>query len=364
MRPIVQIVPQLPPHEEGVGGIAVALAEALRKRGVPSRFVVPVPYGGGAVAAGLDALEIPPEPEALAEAVGDGPALLHYVGYGYHPRGVPRWLSSGLARSSAPLWTQFHEVWATGPPWRSSFWLAPRQRGIVRDLGDRSDRLSTSLDLYAAMVRSALSDPRRGVAVQPVLSGVGEPASPPLPYGAREPRLLVFGGPGLRARAYGEEASTIERAARALGLREIWDVGPGPVAPAALGDLTVRRLGLLSAPDIGALFAGSAAGFLAYPLDLLGKSSAFAAYAAHGMLPVCSGRAARHGEAVRSGLRSGDPAGPTLGTHYWDPRSTSDSPRDPSAIAAAARSWYEGHSAARQAEAIASWAQGADRLRR
>lgn len=348
---LIQIVPRLPPPDEGVGGIALALAAALARSGFPTRFVVPAPNGAAAQRAGLDVVEVSREPASLAAALeGAEHTILHYAGYGYHPRGVPRWLAEGLARTNGALWTQFHEVWATGPPWRSSFWLAPLQRRIVGSIGDRSARISTSLDLYARLVRSRLSDPRREIEIRPVISGIGE-TDKSLPFSRREPRLVLFGGPGVRRRAYAEVSDAIEAAARLLKLTEIWDIGPGDVSPISVGLLPVRRLGPLPASEVSAILAASAAGFLSYPLGLLGKSSVFAAYAAHGTLPICAGRPMAAAGAGRTG--------PMAEVHFWDASlPTTSRPLDPPGIAVAARTWYEGHSLARQAAAIADWANG------
>jgi hypothetical protein len=53
--------------------------------------------------------------------------LLHFSGYGYARRGLCRWLVDGLTRWKAAgaqrrVVTMFHEVYASGPIWRSSFW--------------------------------------------------------------------------------------------------------------------------------------------------------------------------------------------------------------------------------------------------
>ncbi len=347
MSTLIQIVPRLPPPAEGVGGIALAFAAELGRRGITSRFVVPAPHGAAAKRTGLDVVEISPEPAALLAALdGAERTILHYAGYGYHPRGVPRWLATGLALADGEVWTQFHEVWATGPPWRSSFWLLPLQRRIAGAIGDRSAQITTSLDLYARLLHSSLSGPHREIEVRPVISGVGEVAEP-LPFDRRAQRLVVFGGQGVRHRAYRLDSAAIATAAQALGLTEIWDLGPGEVAPRALEALPIRQLGALPASEVSALLADSAAGFLAYPLGFLGKSSVFAAYAAHGMLPVCIGRPIAAREASRTG--------PVAGVHFWDVGAPTPCPPG---IAVAARSWYEGHSLARQAAAIAEWANG------
>jgi hypothetical protein len=178
----------------------------------------------------------------------------------------------------------------------------------------------------------------------------------PLPFARRAPRLVLFGGPGVRGRAYRQHSAHIERTVRTLGLTEIWDIGPGEVAPPTLAGLPIRRLGALPAPEVSALLAGSAAGFLAYPLAFLGKSSVFAAYTAHGMLPICTGRPVATAEA--------SPTAPRAGAHFWDASASSPLPTDPAEIAAAARSWYEEHSLGTQAAEIAAWVRGsADAIR-
>jgi len=338
-----------------VGGTALALAQALAVRSIATRFIVPRPYGAQAHVAGLDVEEIPAEAGALrAELVAAGRrgerAFLHYANYGYQARGCPLWLAAGLHQAAeVPLWTHFHEVWATGPPSTSSFWLAPVQRRIAAAVARRSARISTGLPLYAGMIRRTLGAPEREIAIRPTVSAVGEPAEI-RPFPARNRRLAVFGGAGIRTRAYGEHAAEIAAACLALDLSEVWDVGPGTVAPESVGphggSIPVRRLGSLPAAEVSALLSETAAGFLAYPLGFLGKSSAFAAYAAHGVLAVCAGRAAPPG------------AVPAPGAHFWVPETGTRVAVDPTGladIAAAARSWYEGHSLVLQAAEIAGW---------
>src|SRR5688572_2399723 len=79
--------------------------------------------------------------------------VLHYVGYGYSPRGCPVWLLSKLekylAETNYALITIFHEIYATGPPWRSSFWLSPIQRWLAGKFLDMSRAAITCMPLYA-----------------------------------------------------------------------------------------------------------------------------------------------------------------------------------------------------------------------
>lgn len=307
---IVQVVPHLPPPFEGVGTYAAVLAEALAKLGIETRFLVPDRTA-----------------EGLRREIGDAETvLLHYAGYGYHRRGCPAWLVEGLARWRSPsgnrLVTVFHEVWATGPPWRSSFWLLPLQRRIAAALARRSGALATTLPVYADLLRPWAKE----VAVLPVFSTVGEPAAVP-GFGERARRVVVFGGAGVRGRTWGPFLPDLARTVRELGAEEILDVGPPVDVPDTVEGVPVRALGVLPPAEVSGLLLGSAAGFLAYPPKFLPKSTIFAAYCAHGVLPVCAWQDGRH---------------------YWTGEG------DPQATAAAAREWYGGHALALQAERFRS----------
>jgi hypothetical protein len=344
---LVQIVPSLARAGGGVGSYAACLARALHEcHAVATRFVAATvtadpepgaeltvaPRQAGGLAASLSRL-----------AAGDPTAvLLHYANYGYARRGCPTWLAQGLGRfrrqqDRVPVVTLFHEVYATGPPWRSSFWLWPLQRRLARQLARLSDAQATSLDLYADLLGRWVD--RKRVTVMPVFSTVGEPFEV-APLAEREPRLVVFGGSGARARAFGELRPGLARAVEAVGAEEVLEVGAPPAdLPAQVAGRPVRSLGFLPAEAVSALLGRVATGFVAYPPDFLAKSTIFAAYAAHGLVPVSAWRRpAGDGE-----LRRGE--------HYWTPDGGGPELGTPDfqAIASAAHAWYAGHSLARQA---------------
>ena len=319
---IVQIVPRRPPPPEGVGSYAEALASALREEsGIETRFVV--------------------RTEGLEEALDGSPVLLHYVGYGYHPRGCPRELVRRVTRlrldERARLVTFFHEVYATGPPWRSSFWLSGVQRRLSRTLAQASDAVATSLDLYAGLLKPWVQPAQ--VVELPVFSTVGEPASP-RPLDQRRRQLVVFGGSGVRARAFGEARDDLAAACSWLGIEEIVEVGPPIPVPRQVAGLPVRSAGTLPAAEVGELLSGSYAGFLAYPPRFLGKSTVFAAYCAHGVVPLCAWRR-RHGRdaavpcfVLDGSALPGAGEGVAAARHAW--------------------AWYRTHTLARQAQAFRS----------
>lgn len=295
---LIQIVPRLSPAPEGVGGYAAALAAELRDQlGIETRFAT-----GGALPAGST-------------------VLLHYANYGYQARGCPVSLVRGLLswkRSAAGrrLVIIFHEVYASGPPWRSSFWTSPLQRRLAAALARAGDGAVTSLELYAGLLKRLA--PGVEVHVSPVFSTVGEPERVPA-LSERSPTMVIFGGPGARERAYGEGQEALAAACRTWGIEEVLDIGPAlSSVPAHVESIPVQTLGPLPASEVSRLLLGSFAGFLAYPSGFLPKSTIFAAYCAHGLLPVHPGDTKDKGDAQ--------------------------------AAADAARKWYLGHSLARQAD--------------
>lgn len=349
---LTQVVPRLPPPPEGIGSYALSLAGALASHcAVESRFVLPVATARAADFGELPAATIEPHAAELEEALSDcdAPVLVHYANYGYERRGCPRWLLEGLTRWLAAgrdrrLVTFFHEVYASGPPWRSSFWLRPEQRRIAASMARASAVTSTSLELYAEMLRPWVE---RTPAVLPVFSTIGEPGEVPA-WEERPARLVVFGGRGARDAAFGPLAPELELACRRLGIEEVCDVGP-PLAslPDRLGPATVVRHGVLPAPEVSALLLAARAGYLAYPAHFLAKSTIFAAYAAHGVLAV---RGWPRRERLQAGLLGGELA---PGAHYWEP--AGGLLAGLGAIAAAARAWYARHRLEAQAKAFRDW---------
>ena len=322
---LIQVVPHAPVSTEGVGGYALALGAALaRDKGGASRW--------------LAAAALPERSaRALAAALaGESTVLLHYANYAYQRRGCPAWLIDGLKRwkreePGRRLVTVFHELYASGPPWRSSFWLSPRQRQLAARLLRRSDAAATSLDFYAGILHRWR--PTVPIAVAPVFSNVGEPAAV-TPLVSRPRRLFLFGGAGARRRAWHDLRRQLLAACDILGLEEVWDVGPAAGAPARLDTRPVRELGVLPAAEVSARLLEGYAGFVAYPAAFLGKSGIFAAYSAHGLLPVCA-------------WNGGGGAAPANGAPpHWNP--VQPVPPDLGALATAAHAWYEGHSLPRQ----------------
>jgi hypothetical protein len=353
MSEILQLVPTLPPPPEGVGTYALALADALAEHcGIASRFVVCDPGWRGAARGGRYAIESRQASDlvrAIETAQAGGATsivLAHYVGYGYAKRGCPVWLVDGLERwlgrdPNHRLVTLFHEVWATAPPWRSSFWLWPLQHRLVRRLARRSRALVTSLESSAAAITAL--HPQGEVSVLPIFSTVGEPESVP-ELRRRPARLVLFGGAGRRARAYGPLRPLLEAVCRACEVEEVVDVGPPVAASADLAGRPVRQLGVLPADEVSRVLLAARLGFVACPSHVLAKSTVFAAYAAHGLAPVCAWPGRRGDDEPTAGSAPFLPAREAPHGFGFERLET---------IAAAAHAWYRDHCLEHQAAAFA-----------
>ena len=229
--------------------------------------------------------------ETISAETNSRAMVLHFSGYGYQKRGVPLWLAQGLRIWSrrvgrVPLVTIFHELYATGRPWQSAFWVSPLQKQIAHSLLRLSFAAITPIERYS----KRLSEWRNGkaikIAAMPVYSNVGEPGCGPAPR-ARNATAIVFGLAGVEDRLFGIYRRDVERIIAALGIEKIFDVGPRfSSVPRTLGGVPVISKGVLSQADVSELLQRIRFGFVAYPLDYIGKSGVFAAYAAHGVVPI------------------------------------------------------------------------------
>jgi hypothetical protein len=212
--------------------------------------------------------------------------LLHFSGYGFEKRGIPLWLVRrirGLRTQFKAVGVVFHELFATGPPWGSAFWLSGVQQRIARELLLACDFwLTNREDAARWLLTQSKSTPHR---VLPVFSNVGEPDAVDT---ERRRRVVVFGSAGIRAQVYEWADGEIFRSAKRHGL-EIHDIGPampeGLLSQRMVHEGVVTH-GKLAAEQVSAALSEAAYGALAYPADYVSKSSIFAAYCAHAVCPI------------------------------------------------------------------------------
>ena len=289
---LAQVTPRYPPDISGVGDYSALLSACFREKGAPfATLVTSVAGDHTAQFEGVHYLA-PQDAEALANGLDQyDRVLLHFSGYGYARRGLCHWLVDGLAqwKAGAPerrLVTVFHEVYATGPIWRSSFWTAGPQKRIAKDLARLSDAgFMTSeggRDQLARLVPDLQAE------LLPVFSNMGEPDAPP-PLSDRSSRAIVFGGRGRREKVYAELAQTGDAVARSLrqaGVTEIIDIGPKVKLPEQIAGCPVRVLGPLSADEVSTALSDARIGLIDYPGHVFTKSGIAAAYFAHRLAVV------------------------------------------------------------------------------
>jgi Glycosyltransferase Family 4 len=299
-RTVIQVIPQRPAEPNGVADYALGLARALRSFGTDSVILAAAPSARARLShdewrtvhlPDRQAQSLADTIQSLGEATNAAAVFLHFSGYGYQMRGAPLWLLRGLRKwrrrgmPRIPLVTIFHELYATGWPWQSSYWLAPIQKRIARGILN----LSSGAITPTGHNRDWLRDCNRGradIACMPVFSNVGEPGKGSAPC-ARAATAVVFGLAGVENRIYGEFRRDVERALAALGVERILDIGPRLRSlPSGLGDIPIISKGALPRDSVSGLLQQAKFGFVAYPLDAIGKSGVFAAYAAHGVVPI------------------------------------------------------------------------------
>jgi hypothetical protein len=272
--------------------------------------------------------------------------VLHFSGYGYATRGVCFWLLEELRvlrahhGGSLKLVVVFHETFATGPPWRSAFWVSPLQERIAVRLASMADAVWTNTDEHARWLRPRMRDSAR-IVVRPVLSNVGEPRTL-LSSSDRDSCAVVFGLASTRQRAF-DGLRGHEGLLQRLGVTELIEVGNGPASTHALHSIACRHAGRLEQPALTQLLGRARFGVVHYPSHHLGKSGVFAAYAAHGCV------------ALNTCATSLDTDGLAAGTHYLSlPALAAVGPFTAGfdAIAARLAAWYADHTVDVQAREL------------
>src|SRR5262245_7377746 len=353
-RTILQIVPRRTSDPDGIGDYAVRLAAGLKERhGVSSIFISGTPVNAHppaddewptvAVAsrsrnALLDAIGLARRQSAFSAIV------LHVAGYGYQKRGAPLWLLQGM-RNLRRLYPEMHlvnllhELYATGKPWNSSFWLGPLQKYVAHELWKLADTgLTTNAREYPELL-AWRPDAADHLVLLPVVSNVGEPAETPSVH-SRPARAAIFGAAGTE-KIYTIHREVLERAVRDLGIHEIVDVGARLLPPPSdIGGASVTRRGVQAAEVVSRELTDCRFGFLSYDLSLVGKSGVFAAYAAHGVIPICVGSASQPGINLVSGRHFLTPP-----LHALDTTALVSMQRE-------IMTWYRGHDTARLADTI------------
>ena len=295
---LIHIAPELPPTVGGVADYTAILTRRLVE--VSDASVEPMLVHAGNQSTDAIEVEFPvvdlsgecsagrlaATVEELAdEATKSVAMLLEYSGYGYAKRGAPWWLLRGLRRmcgeDGIPLVTMLHELYATGLPWTSAFWMSFAQAYVSGHLARLSRAVLTNRIASAQWLHRYV---RNGVPVRtrPVFSNVGEPTNLP-EFGEREPYAVVFGGPGMKQRLYSDLSPSRVREIQSAGIERIVDVGASGNSSEDVHGLPIERQGLQPARTVHEALLRARVGLLHYPIPYLTKSGIWSSYAAHGV---------------------------------------------------------------------------------
>ena len=322
----------------GVGDYAALLAAEICSRwGGRSGFLALEVVDGGNGVSEDQSRQIERCAETFAQTLeGCQRVLLHYAGYGYQKRGCPLWLVNGVRRwrrrcPDARLVTMFHERYAFGRPWQSSFWTSPLQKWIFAELARLSDVAVTNREENLRLLQRMRGGDQ--VWQMPVFSTVGEPTTCQALL-IRPPRLALFGGAGFRRLALTRDLDDLRKFCARHSITEGVEIGPGDTPQPQLG-LKWRKLGALPAAEVSRWLEGSRFGFMSYASTALEKSTIFAAYAAHGVVPV-----------LPASMVMPDTLGVREGEHFLNARTEVG---DPGRIGGQVHDWYQPHALLHQA---------------
>jgi hypothetical protein len=341
---VLQIVPRLPPTITGVGDYAYLLAEELKTaHNIQTQFLVCDPaWERSSDLDGFDIERLDSRSggelhERLSASGKSSIVLLHYVGYGYEKRGCPIWIEKGLKQWKEKSLTRrlvvmFHELYASGPVWRSSFWTSYIQRGVASRLASIADSCITNMQRYAQWLMSKEEKHKGCISAMPVFSTVGEEQAN-LPLSKRSRRMIIFGGAVWVKEVLSRYLEETLVCCRTLGIEEIQTIGsPKGTTPTNL-PISICERGFLTAREVIEIISTSRVGVMNYFPGYLAKSSVYAAYTAHGILPVLP----RYNPSESDGCEAG--------TTYLllDQIKSSLSEESLQRIADNARGWYRAH---------------------
>ena len=291
---ILQIVPRMFPDVDGVGDYALQLARELCDRNqIRSDFLVfrpsrrLQPQVDGFVVHRLDNHTVNGLVDQVPENIST--IFLQYSNYPYllGKLDTPMWLVNALKvlkQRGKRIVVMFHEL----PTLRYKQIRCPNvvQRRVSRSLAAVADVVVTN---NTAFQQTLAQWAQSSVHCVPNFSTIGELADV-TPLSARKRSLVVFGSSD-RTRVYRNNTEMLNHICQTLEIDTLYDVGrPADWDHQGL-NVNVVKTGFLSATEVSKLMAESMAGVFDYrrfPRNLA-KSTVYAAYCSHGLLPICNG---------------------------------------------------------------------------
>jgi hypothetical protein len=301
LKTVLQIVPRVPGGIDGVGDYALTLAAKLR-----DRFQCATIFAtSDASLSNVRGFEVRSLDRVCEQVREFDHILLHYVNYGYQKRGIPFGLLSILRRirrqHRRKLVAIFHELYASGPPWRSEFWLRPLQVHLAKSIARLSDECIVSSENFLRELQRLV--PSASAHLHPVPSGLEEPLLSREQIADRDQhRWAIVGGTVLAERSLRSFRENLRRIPDSIAPRTLVVVGghENPATRSLLADL-----GIESAyhPEIAASEASEILRTCSFAwfdyfrrhdveFSMILKSSAYAAACAHAVISVFPHRGA------------------------------------------------------------------------
>lgn len=295
MNRILQIVPNIPGGVDGVGDYALTLASKLQDAsGYTTVFATPRLSSVTTVRG----FEVRPFDDLAALSYADR-VILHYVNYGYQKRGVPFGLVSSLRRlrkqHRGKLLTVFHELYGSGPPSGSAFWLQPLQIHLARSVGRLSDECIVSNENFSAELHRLV--PTAQIRLHPTPSGLEEPSLTKDQIAGRDPhQWAIVGGTVLTERSVRSFARAFQSIPQSITPQTLFVLGGNENATtrSLLNNLKLKSdyRPRIASQDASEILRTCSYMWLDYfhrsdvQTSIALKSSAFAAACAHAVIPV------------------------------------------------------------------------------
>jgi len=291
MKKIIQIVPTYPPNIGGIGHYAKLLAHQLIKEGINSKFLVSdlcdCKITNNVKLFGKKTLKL----SNLLENYNSKEIILHFSGYGFATRGLCFELIKSIKDwkqrdKKNRLITIFHEIYATGPIYRTSFWTYFPQKYLAKNLFKSSD-ISVTNNKENQLILSSFEKGKK-VKIFSTFSNIGQ-----INYyknlNKRKEIAIIFGGSFQKKILYDDIFLNQKRyynLLSELSIKRILDVGPKVVNLKKIINIPIKAIGIKSKKFISNLFSKAKVGLIFYPISQMPKSGIVAAYAAHGILIV------------------------------------------------------------------------------
>jgi len=299
-KPILQIVSGFKPDVDGMGDFARLLGNTLWQQSkLRSHFLIyrrpRTPFDANEILPNSLSYSAEVSPAACLKEVARlrsqssfDCALLHYGPYAYSSTGETAAFVEAIEELAKDmrLLVFFHEIYASGMPWRRAFWTNRQQRKSVGNLLRLATAGFTSNAKYMQQLQE-LNTADRSVTKIPIFSNIGEPGGL-RPLDQRSRQLVIFGQLVTRVRLYRDHRHDLETVCKKLGIETVVDVGSGqsPHIPNMLAGATVRSAGWMDERQLSDLMADSIAGIVGYWPDVWEKSGVIAAYQAHALVPI------------------------------------------------------------------------------